>query len=252
VSGSDFVSNGGFVSFNAGETSKTVTVTVNGDTLAEADETFTVSLVSIKGAIIGDGSAIGTITNDDGVANRAPVAAADSYGVGEDGQFFFAAANGVLANDTDPDGNPLTATLVTGPANGTLTLNPNGSFSYTPNANYHGPDSFTYRAGDGSLSSEPVTVSINVAPVNDAPVATGESYGVGEDGTLTVPAASGLLGNDTDVDGDPLTATVATGPANGSLTLGANGAFVYTPNADFNGTDTFTYVPMTARRAASR
>ena len=61
------------------------------------------------------------------------------------------AAAGVLGNDADPDGDPLTAVLVSGPSHGTLTLNANGSFTYTPNANFNGTDSFTYRASDGTL-----------------------------------------------------------------------------------------------------
>jgi VCBS repeat-containing protein len=235
--GSDYQSAGGFVNFVKGETSKTITVTVNGDTLAEGNETFTVSLVTIKGAIIADGVAIGTITNDDGVANRAPVGIADSYGVGEDAPAFFSAANGVLKNDTDADGNPLTATLVTGTTNGTLTLNPDGSFSYVPNANFFGQDSFTYRANDGSLTSDPVTVSINVAPVNDAPVTVADSVNVQEDGVAT----GNVLLNDTDVEGDPLTAALVEGPKHGTFTLNANGTYTYAPNANYNGTDSFSY-----------
>ena len=81
--------------------------------------------------------------------NDAPAAADDAYSTTEDTPLTVAAP-GVLANDTDPDGDPLTAVLVTGPSHGTLTLNANGSFTYTPAANYNGPDSFTYRASDGT------------------------------------------------------------------------------------------------------
>jgi VCBS repeat-containing protein len=241
TAGSDYVANGGFVQFNAGETSKTVTITVNGDTAPEANESFTVSLVSIKGAVIADGTGVGTIVNDDGVANRAPVATADSFTVAEDGTLAPNAAGGLLANDSDPDGNALTASLITGPANGTLTLNADGSFNYQPKANFFGTDSFTYRAGDGSATSEPVTVTINVTPVNDAPVAAADSYQVNEDGTLTVQAPAGVLANDTDVDSATLSASRVTGPANGTLMLNPNGSFSYTPNANYNGTDSFTY-----------
>ena len=113
---------------------------------------------------------------------------------------------GVLGNDTDADGNPLTAALVTGPANGTLSFNANGTFAYTPNANFHGKDSFTYRASDGKAVSNTATVTITVNPVNDAPAAQDDSYSVAEDNLLTVPAAGGVLPNDSDVDGNPLTA----------------------------------------------
>ena len=113
----------------------------------------------------------------------------------------------MLGNDTDVDGNPLTAVVVTAPANGTLTLNADGSFTYTPNANFNGTDSFTYKANDGTADSNTATVTITVDAVNDAPVAVNDSYSTTEDTPLTV-AAPGVLGNDTDVDGNPLTAAV--------------------------------------------
>jgi len=171
--------------------------------------------------------------------NDAPVANPDSYTTNED-TALTVAAPGVLANDTDVDGNALTAALVTGPASGTLTLNTNGAFTYTPNANFNGTDSFTYRANDGTTTSGPATVTITVVPVNDAPVANADSYTTNQDAALTV-AAPGVLANDTDVDGNTLTAALVTGPASGQLTLNANGSFTYTPNAGFNGTDTFVY-----------
>jgi VCBS repeat-containing protein len=96
----------------------------------------------------------------------------------------------VLDNDSDPDGNPLTAVLVTGPSDGSLTLNANGSFSYTPAADFAGSDSFSYRASDGSLNSNPVTVTITVTAVNDAPtvtVAAGGTCGTDDhSGTITL------------------------------------------------------------------
>src|SRR5262249_13067789 len=100
--------------------------------------------------------------------NHAPAATADTYSVNEDTTLTIAAA-GVLSNDTDSDSNPLTAVLITGPAHGGLTLNTNGSFSYTPTANYNGSDSFTYQASDGTDSSNQATVSITVVSVNDSP-----------------------------------------------------------------------------------
>ena len=102
------------------------------------------------------------------VTNRAPTAAADAYSTAED-TALTVTAPGVLANDSDPDGNPLSAVLVSGPSHGTLTLNANGSFTYTPAANYNGSDSFTYRASDGTLQSSPATVTITVTAVNDGP-----------------------------------------------------------------------------------
>src|SRR5205823_257040 len=105
-------------------------------------------------------------------------------------------APGVLANDHDIDSPTITAVLGTPPTHGTLTLNANGSFTYLSAANYNGPDSFTYKANDGSLDSNLVTVTITVAPVNDPPVATNDGYTTPENTNLTV-TAPGILGNDT-------------------------------------------------------
>ena len=172
-------------------------------------------------------------------ANRAPTAAADAYSAVEDTPLTVPAP-GVLANDTDPDGDALTATLVQTASNGTLSLQPGGSFTYTPAANFNGTDSFTYRASDGAATSAPATVTITVAAVNDAPAAAADAYGVTEDTPLTVEAP-GVLANDTDPDGNALTAVLAGGVANGTLSLQADGSFTYTPNAGFSGTDSFTY-----------
>src|SRR5262249_31559572 len=109
-----------------------------------------------------------------------------------------------------------------------------------PAADYNGPDSFTYRANDGTLNSNVATVAITVNPVNDAPVAGNDGYSTNEDTALTV-AAPGVLGNDSDADGDPLAAQRVSGPAHGTLTLNADGSFTYTPAAGFSGTDAFTY-----------
>jgi VCBS repeat-containing protein len=147
---------------------------------------------------------------------------------------------GVLANDTDAEANALTAALVSGPAHGTLTLNPDGTFTYAPNPYFYGTDSFTYRASDGLLSSNTGTVTINVAKVNHAPTATADSYGTYQDKPLTV-TAPGVLANDTDPEGDPLTAVLSSAPANGTVALNADGSFTYTPNKGFTGTDRFYY-----------
>jgi CSLREA domain-containing protein len=171
--------------------------------------------------------------------NDAPVAANDSYTTDED-TALSVNAPGVLGNDTDVDGDPLTAVLVAGPAHGTLALNSDGSFKYTPSANYNGADSFTYKANDGQLDSNVATVKITINPVNDAPVAANDSYTTDEDTALTVNTP-GVLGNDTDVDGDPLTAVLVAGPAHGSLALNSDGSFKYTPAANYNGADSFTY-----------
>ncbi len=121
-----------------------------------------------------------------------------------------------------------------------MTLNADGSFTYTPAANFNGTDSFTYKAKDASDSSNVATVTLTVRPVNDAPVAANDSYTTDEDTALNV-SAPGVLGNDNDVDGDSLTAVLVTNVAHGTLTLNANGSFIYTPDANYNGPDSFKY-----------
>src|SRR6185295_8044494 len=108
----------------------------------------------------------------------------------------------VLTNDTDADGDALNAVLVNGPAHGSLTLNADGSFTYTPSADYNGPDSFTYKANDGQADSNVATVSINVGPVNDTPAAQNDSFSTAEDNAVI----GNVLANDIDVDGDALNA----------------------------------------------
>lgn len=178
--------------------------------------------------------------------NRPPVAVDDSYGTLED-TVLNIAAPGVLGNDSDPDGDPITAQLVTGPTRGTLTLNANGSFTYTPNANLNGPDSFTYNAFDGQVvGATPATVSINVTPVNDAPVfAAGANQSVLEDaGPQTVsPWATGVDDGDPEVvqnlsfniTGNTNAALFSAGPA-----VSASGVLSYTPAANANGVATIT------------
>ncbi len=162
----------------------------------------------------------------------AVVASNDNYEVAEDG----ALTGNVLDNDS---GDSLTAELVGSPMNGALTFNADGSFTYTPNPLFFGNDSFTYRAV-GECQSEVATVSITVTHVNHAPVANDDSYGTLEDTPLNV-SAPGVLGNDTDVDGDSIEAALVDGPSHGVLTLNADGSFGYTPATGFFGADTFTY-----------
>src|SRR4029077_12423683 len=168
--------------------------------------------------------------------NDAPVAANDAYTTNEDTPLTIAAP-GVLANDTDVDLNDTrTAVLVAATASGGLTLNADGSFTYTPTLNFNGTDSFKYQAKDaaGALSNV-ATVTITVNAVNDPPVAANDAYTTNEDTPLTI-AAPGVLANDTDVDlNDTRTAVLvaASGPANGSLILNADGSLTYTPTLNF-------------------
>jgi VCBS repeat-containing protein len=184
----------------------------------------------------------GTATVSLAVANvnRPPVAANDSYGLNKNSSLTIVGP-GVLANDTDPDGDSLTANLVSGPAHGSLSLNPNGGFTYTPGSNYFGADNFTYQANDGLTSSVTATVSLTISNVNRAPVAANDSYGLNKNSSLTV-SGPGVLANDTDLDGDTLTAILVTGPAHGALSLNTNGGFTYTPVSNYFGADSFSYL----------
>jgi len=149
-------------------------------------------------------------------------------------------APGVLGNDNPLTG--LTAILVTSTANGTLALNAaDGSFTYTPNADFNGPDLFTYMANNGTLNSNVATVTITVTPVDDPPVAN-------DDSASTLPEVAviiNVLANDTDPDGNlnPASVTVTSGPTNGTTAVNiVTGAITYTPNVGFTGpTDTFVY-----------
>jgi len=171
--------------------------------------------------------------------NRPPEANNDVYTTAED-TLLTTDAPGVLLNDTDPDGDTLNAVLVSNPSHGTVTLNANGSFTYRPNTNYNGTDTFTYRATDGIATSGPATVTITVIPVNDRPVAVNDSYVTLEDTALSI-TAPGVLGNDIDVDGNPLRAELLTNPSHGTVTLNTNGSFTYQPATNYNGPDSFTY-----------
>ncbi|MES2660456.1 MAG: Ig-like domain-containing protein, partial [Verrucomicrobiota bacterium] len=162
------------------------------------------------------------------IPNLPPVALADSYTTNEDTQLVVPVLTGILANDSDPELKPITAVLETTTSHGLLVLNANGSFSYTPNLNYVGQDSFTYHASDSVVNSTVTTVSLTVTAVNDAPVAVADAGTTAEDTLLTV-AAPGVLSNDTDIEGGTLTVAVVTGPAHGTLTLNANGGYDYDP-----------------------
>ncbi|CAJ35649.1 Ig-like domain-containing protein [Methanocella arvoryzae] len=173
------------------------------------------------------------------IVNKAPVAGDNAYSLNEDTTLAIAAP-GVLNDDADPDGGTLTAVLMSGPDHGTLTLNADGSFVYTPWANYHGLDWFTYKAYDGIEYSEPRTVTITVNSINDVPVASDDSYEVSEDSTLS-PQVPGVLGNDWDADGTQMGAYLVSGPSHGSLTLYNNGSFRYVPASNYYGEDSFKY-----------
>jgi subtilisin-like proprotein convertase family protein len=172
------------------------------------------------------------------LVDTAPVAGDDAYNATED-VMLVVPLPGVLSNDNDQDGDYLETYLNTEPSFGSVAFSFDGSFEYTPDLDFNGTDSFTYLVDDGFLSDE-ATVVINVAAVNDVPVAGDDTYETDEDTVLVVPAP-GLLANDEDVDGDALIPLIATPPANGELALMDDGSFVYTPTLNFNGQDFFAY-----------
>ncbi|MDH4259948.1 MAG: tandem-95 repeat protein [Gammaproteobacteria bacterium] len=165
--------------------------------------------------------------------NDAPKAVGDAFTTDED----VAVSGSVLGNDEDAESDPLSTALVLGPQHGLLVFNDNGAFTYTPGTNFNGSDSFTYRSNDGALESSVATVSLTINPVNDAPASFNDLFTSDED----VEVSGNVLGNDIDVDGDALTATKLTDPANGALVFNSDGSFTYTPDANWFGVDTFTY-----------
>jgi RHS repeat-associated protein len=334
-----------------------------------------------------------------GIANPTPIAKSDSYSLSENTTLTVPLATGVLANDSDPNGNPLTAVLVNKPSDGTVSFNPNGSFSYTPTTDFVGTDTFTYEDNNGNANSSPATVSVQVGLnlfdtgvdsagnvlgdgvvdphytltsfpsgavppattvvnqyygwlpntttsrwigpdtsgangpsgdytfettftipsglsiasitgtwitddngvdilinghstknttvydtatnfsissgfvvgtntldfivdngpqnvglqvenlvvnyssiiANPTPIAKSDSYSLSKNTTLTVPLATGVLANDSDPNGNPLTAVLVSKPSDGTVSFNPDGSFTYTPTTDFVGTDTFTY-----------
>ncbi|ROZ61645.1 Ig-like domain-containing protein [Ramlibacter sp. WS9] len=178
-------------------------------------------------------SAVATVTINVAPVNDVPTLGAQTLTVVEDTEL----AGNLLATAADIDSASLTALIVGDPAHGTLTVNPDGTFSYQAHANYNGPDSFTYIVNDGELTSNVATVSINVTAVNDAPTLGDQHLDVAEDTELT----GSLLATGADVDSATLMAAIVAGPVHGTVTLNADGSFSYRANPDYNGADSFTY-----------
>jgi VCBS repeat-containing protein len=198
----------------------------------------------------GDANYRGSSDNEDhrvNSANLPPVATGDQYSTDEDAALTVPAP-GVLANDADLDSPQITAIKDSDPAHGTVTLNTDGSFTYTPAPDYNGPDSFTYHASDGTASSAPVTVSITINAENDQPQAQPDDYSTPAGSSFTAPGPAGqaLLQNDTDPDNDPLSVTEETISTadGGSVAIRGDGSFDYTvPTAPpaAGTTDSFQY-----------
>ncbi len=169
-----------------------------------------------------------------------PEASDDAFATDED----VGLSGNVVANDEDPNGGDLSVVLLNDVEHGVLTLNVDGTFTYTPNADFNGEDSFTYQVANAA-GVDTATVRLTVNPVNDAPVAQPANVAGDEDTVI-----SGMLAA-ADVEGDDLTFLIESGPANGVVALEANGAFTYTPDTDFNGVDGFTFTVLDGQGGAA-
>lgn len=229
-------------------------VTVSGDGVNAVSDTFTYTVRNADGQTA---NAIVTVNITAPVLNNAPVAVDDSFAAGEDDA---AAVRGnALSNDSDSDGNPLTAVAQTNVAGsngglfsintaGQVTFNPNGAFEHLA-AGQTTTTSFTYTVSDGQGGTDTAIVTVTVTGANDAPVAVDDSFGVGEDAVATV--VGNALGNDSDVDGGTLAATPQTGVAGtggGLFSINAAGQVTFNPNGEFEhlaagqtATTSFTY-----------
>jgi cysteine-rich repeat protein/VCBS repeat-containing protein len=169
-----------------------------------------------------------------------PVAQDDTFNTDED----IPVSGDVSTNDVDGDGDALTASIIVDvdPANGALAFNNDGTFTFTPAPDFAGLASFTYTINDGRVDSNIATVTVNIAPVNDPPVASPDSFATDEDVQFSSPAAGlNIANNDSDPEGFPLTVSVVDDVSNGTLTFNGN-EFTYLPNANYEGADSFTYL----------
>ncbi|MCG3204488.1 MAG: hypothetical protein KCHDKBKB_01203 [Elusimicrobia bacterium] len=170
-----------------------------------------------------------TVSIQVNAVNDAPVASNVSETTSED------TAKTVTMVGTDGDGDALTYAIVSGPSHGTLGLVSGNSVTYTPAAGYNGSDSFTYKVNDGTVDSNVATVSLQVNPVNDAPVASNVSEITSEDTAKMVTLSA------SDSDGDTLTYSIVLTPSHGTLSAVSGNQVTYTPAAGYNGSDSFTY-----------
>ncbi|MBN1994744.1 MAG: tandem-95 repeat protein [Anaerolineae bacterium] len=179
------------------------------------------------------GTAAATVTVTVGGTNAPPVAVDDSASTEEDTSVTI----DVLGNDSDPDGDTLIVDSVGAPGHGSVVNNGNGTITYTPNAGFTGTDSFTYSINDDNDGVATATVTVTVNPANRPPVAVNDNATTDQ----TVAVVINVLNNDSDPDGDALAVDSVTLPGNGSVVDHGNGTVTYTPNGNFNGTDTFNY-----------
>jgi hypothetical protein len=185
-------------------------------------------------------STTGTITITVGATNQPLVAVDDSYSTAVD-TMLSVPAPGLLANDMFPPDHEVVPELDNCYNCSQVSIYADGSFEYYPSVGFSGTDYIYYSLFDLTTGERALgTVTITVVATNQAPVAVDDSYSTGVGTPLSI-AAPGVLGNDTDADGDPLTAVPVSTPAHGTLTLDASGALTYTPASGYVGSDSFTY-----------
>jgi len=209
-------------------------ITYEPDENFHGTDTFTYEICDTEGACD-----TGTVTVEVNPVDDPPLAGDDTAQVPEDGSVTI----NVPVNDTDPDGDLdiTSVSIVSQPPNGTVTVDPiTGEITYEPDENFEGIDKFTYQICDSVGVCDTATVTVNVLPVDDPPVANDDSTSTAEDIAIVIP----VVGNDFDVDGnlDPTTVEIVSSPSNGTVDVDPfTGAVTYTPEADFNGLDTFSY-----------
>ncbi|TMQ06211.1 MAG: tandem-95 repeat protein, partial [Deltaproteobacteria bacterium] len=181
----------------------------------------------------GGATATATVTVAIASVNDLPIAVADAANVDEDA----AVTIDVVANDSDADGDALAVIAITQPAHGSATIADATHVTYTPAANYNGPDAFSYTISDGHGGEASAGVAIAVSPVNDAPVAVDDGAALDEDTSITLD----VVANDGDVDGDALAITSVTQPAHGVAEIVDATHVAYTPAANYHGADAFSY-----------
>ncbi len=166
--------------------------------------------------------------------NDPPVAFPDSTTTNEDTLVNVA----VLPNDSDVEDDPLTVTIAVAPTNGAVLVKLDNTVDYTPNGDFNGIDTFTYQINDGNFGTDTAVVTVTVDPVNDVPVAVVDDVATDEDVAIVIA----VVDNDTDVDFDALTLFSVSTASNGAVVDNLDDTVTYTPAADFNGVDSFTYV----------
>ncbi|MGH1368913.1 MAG: Ig-like domain-containing protein, partial [Maritimibacter sp.] len=205
------------------------TITYTPDTGFTGTETFTYTVTDEHGAT--DVATVTVIVSDD--PNLAPDAVDDTAETPEDTPVVI----DVLANDTDPDDDPLTVTDATSPE-GTVEIDPvTGELTFTPEEDFTGTATITYTVSDGNGETDTAVVTVNVTPVNDAPDTNPDDTSTLEGTPVEIP----VLANDSDPEGDPLEVIDTTDPTHGTVSVNPDGTIEYTPEADYTGTDTFTY-----------